>query len=522
MSSFNLVTEPWIPCVDLQGRVHDVSIQEALVSAPHLGEIQCDSPLATVATIRLLLAILHAACGPEDSEEWAELWEAKCFPEAKIIGYLEKWKPRFDLFDEDLPFLQVGKLTMKEAGPLAQFATELATGNNPTLFNHTCDDEPVRRTPAQAARMLLATQAFALGFGKAAEAVVDGKPFPRPYLADAPCLRGVNLWLSAENLFQTLTLNLVSRKANAKDIPLWEYPNPFVLLDTLVDNKRASQKAFGIVDRYVWLSRMARLVLEEDGTVRNAYFTQGREADKSKGDPMKVFVASRTEGVYALGLNADKAAWRDLHSYLTFDPELRSPILGHVAEQVEDGPLAALNAYRLNVVGLATDPGKAGKFLLWRHDRMSITGAVLARQDLIGQLSLAVNDADFVARDLGRRARQVVSRYLPPDGNPDPKDVDKLCNALDTRQAYWARLEGHFPGFLKKLPQDATKALEEWRHRVELEASRALREACDSLGNSTRAIKAVAQVSYRFLANEAEVNQLRAAAKAKTKGGKKL
>ena len=516
---FDLLTEPWIPVSEKEtGEPRMVGIRELLTDAHRFGEIQCKSPLEMTAILRTALAILGQACRPADRDEWGEMWEAKQFPAHKLNAYFAKYVDRFDLFDEDRPFMQIGKMSMVKAGPLAQLSTEDAVGNTPTLFDHTNDDNPPAFSPAEAARKLLAAQSFALGFGKAAEAVVDGVPFPRPYLADGICLRGVTLFLSGENLFQTLMLNLVSGENVAGDVPFWQVEKPLEVLDQVIRNEKTRRLAKGPSERYAWPSRMVRLISEDDGTVKRAYFTQGREADKSIGDPMKVFVESQTAGTYALNLNAEKAAWRDLHTYLSLtDKNLRPAIFNHAAELVDEGLLPKHHLYGLNVVGLATDPGKAGKFLLWRHDRMSIPAALLAKADLIGELAVAIEDARYTAGDLGRRMRGVASRFLPPDGNPDPKDVDNLVAALEPQRAFWARLEIPFTHFLLKLAVDSDAAMTKWRKAVEAEAERALRASCEQLGHSTRAIKATAQVSFQFLANKAEVEARIAAAKQKKK-----
>lgn len=400
--------------------------------------------------------------------------------------------------------MQVAGFSMKSPGSVAQLATEAAAGNNPTLFDHTTDDAPPALSPAEAARWLLASQSFSLGFGKAGAAVVDGKELARPYFADAICLRGVTVWLSGKDLFQTLMLNLVPVPRAKQGQPAWERPDALATLDRIRGKDRVTTPSEGPADRYTWLSRMIRLVRDGDGRVRRAYFTQGREADKRRGDPMKVFTDSKTEGEYPLGLSAGKAAWRDVGSYLVFG-RLRNAIVEHAGLQILDEVLPRTAAFPLHVVGLATDPGKAGKFLLWRHDRVELPAALLADADLVEFLRNALRDAEFVGRELGSRVRAVAWRFLPPEGNPDPKDVDHLAAALDPRPRYWARLERHFASLVFRLPTEGAAAIDPWRRQVEQEARLALNEACGRLGATARALRAVAQVSHYFRADEAEV-----------------
>ena len=508
---FDLLVEPWIAVSEKKtGAIVSVNIRDALVRSHEWGEIQSASPLVTIAVLRMLLAIVHRACQPSEKEGWAEMWQAGKLPKAEITAYLDKFSDRFDLFDVKRPFMQIGGMTMTQAGSMAKLSTEAATGNNPTLFDHASDDAPIALTPAEAAQRLLAAQHYALGFGMAADAKVDGNVLPRPYLADGICLRGVTLFLTGESLFQTLLLNLVSGRLPSKSIPFWEVADPEAELDKVVKGKRESKAASGFIERYAWPSRMVRLLPDDDGMVRRAYFTQGREADKGIGDPMKVFVKSPKEGTYALGLNADKAAWRDLHTYLGANESEVPKVLKHAESLVFYSFLP--REYRLNVVGLATDPGKAGKFLLWRHDRMSLPAELLKNPDRVGELSTAIGDAEFVAGELRRRMYNVAKEFLPTE-EPDPKDIENLIAALAPRRAYWARLEAHFARFLNGLGTDPEAAMKTWRDEAAREAERALRGSCEQLGHSTRAIKATARVSYRFIANKAEVEKRMSEAK---------
>ncbi len=526
--SFDLRTQPFIPCLHREGQVRDYSLTDVLTQAHDLLELACDTPLQTVAVLRLLLAVLYRALPIEDDkeEQWAALWRQETLPIQAITDYLNAQGDGFDLFHPTRPFMQVAGLTMTNTAPLAMLATEAATGNNATLFDHRTDDAPPSYSPAQAARLLLAAQAFALGFGKAAEATVDGKTLPRPYLADAVTLRGVTLFLSGDSLRQTLLLNMPPLSSDEEVLLPWEQPDPLADLDKVSkDGKRQSVPALSIVERYAWRSRMVRLLPDPDGLVRRMYFTQGRAADKNEGDPMKVFVSGKKEeGRYALGLNADKAAWRDLQTYLLPNKGNDTAILRFAGglvryENNPQGPLEATDLYSLNVVGLATDPGKAGKFLLWRHDRMSLPAALLALDTLRGFLEMGMGDAEAVADSLRQRLYRVAFRFLPPDGNPDPKDVANLMEVLNPRPAYWARLETRFAHFVAGLEaQDtANAALTVWRQDVEREAKLALRESCRQLGDSPRAMKATAAVSFGFTADRTQLAQKAADAKTRKK-----
>ena len=519
--SFDLRTQPFVPCLHRDGKVREHSLTDVLTQAHDLLELACDTPLQTVAVLRLLLAILYRTVPIYKKNKWVALWQQETLPADALTGYLNA-QDGFDLFHPTRPFMQVMGMTMTNAAPLAVLATEAATGNNATLFDHRADDAPPAYSPAQA---------FALGFGKAAEASVGDKALPRPYLADAPALRGVTLFLSGASLRETLLLNMNPLREEQDDVlPPWEQPDPLADMDEVgKDGKRISVPAHGVVERYAWRSRMIRLLPDADGFVRRVYFTQGRAADKDEGDPMKLFVTGKKEeGRYALGLNAGKAAWRDLQTYLLPGKGNDTPILRFVGSLVQgprykDNPLPPRARYGLNVVGLATDPGKAGKFLLWRHDRMSLPAALLASDLLRGTLEQGMGDAESVADSLRQRIYRVASRFLPPDGNPDPNDVAHLMQALDPRPPFWARLETRFAHFVAGLDTEdaAQAALQAWREDVQREAARALRESCRLLGDSPRALKATADVSFGFIADRERLARMAAEAKTRKKANAK-
>jgi len=250
------------------------------------------------------------------------------------------------------------------------------------------------------------------------------------------------------------------------------------------------------------------------------YFTQGRSADKSPGDPMKVSRASKEEGISAVPLGSGKAAWRDAHSILTIPAansnERRPECFNLVARVRSTGAVQPERQFVAHVVGLASAPKKAGKFLLWRHERMPVPAALLADDNLIERLGGLLQNAEQAAFELNNRTRRIAKLYLAPDAeSPDGRRADKeevarVADAIDPRPAYWARLEKHFFALLENLPNDWDTASDDWRPddrqaasnawrgHVKGEARRALEESIRSLGTTARTIQAVARVRTDF------------------------
>ncbi len=518
MPEFNLVDEPWIPCVDGAGGAVELGIRDTLLRADDLREVFDSSPLVTVALHRLLLAILYRAHeGPRNYAEWRRLYQRKTFDAGLVEAYLDRWRDRFDLFDETYPFYQMGGLETVQTVTVARLALESASGNKSTLFDHSTDSNTVRWAAAQAARQLVAYQSFALGFGKSSAALVGGQSEPRPYFADAIALRGMNVWLQRGSLFATLMANLVP--SDDRSLPPWELDQPHRARDQRASSGRKAVSAEGVVDRFTWQSRLIRL-LPEDRTVSRLYMTQGRAADKSPGDPMQAYRTNKSEGISALSLKSDRAAWRDAHAILLSQPpdssERRPECLNLAAWAVRNHLVSPETPYYIQIVGLASEPNKAGKFLLWRHERMPVPASILTNSNLVEEVGVLSGNAENAAVSLYRRSSRLAKLYLSPSsdssGSPQPdRDVVRnLVDAIDPRPAYWARMEPHFLRLLQDLPGDwdaeaeywrpegERQAAEAWLNAVKSEATRALQESVRSLGTTARAIQAVARVRTDF------------------------
>lgn len=542
MAEFNLIDEDWIPCISLDGNSVTYGIQNTLLRAHELREVCDDSPLVTVAIHRLLLAILYRAHGgPQNFADWKRLHASGAFNRQTVTDYLNKWRDRFYLIADSYPFFQMAQLETKKAASVTRLATERASGNNATLFDHSGDDDEAEWLPAQTAKALIACQSFALGFGVCGAARIANEDAKLPHnFVDAMALRGMNIWLQGMTLFDTLMINLSPTTDHS--LPPWELDNPHAHRDTLDGKDRKAVAAFGIVDRLTWQSRLVRL-LPQDGSFSKMYFTQGRSADKSPGDPMKVYRTSKEEGISAVPLSSGKAAWRDAHSILMIPPansNERRPECFNLAARTGSAAGQVQTQFVTHVVGLASAPNKAGKFLLWRHERMPVPAALLSDPNLIERLGGLIQNAELAAIELNYRTRRIAKLYLAPDAespngrNADPDEITKVADATDPRPAYWARMEGHFFALLENLPMDwdvehdgwkpdaQQAATNAWRGHVKREAQRALEESIRSLGTTARAIQAVARVRTDFNDNELMPRPQQAAkAKRKSKGGKK-
>jgi CRISPR system Cascade subunit CasA len=94
MAGFNLVSEPFIPCLMPDGSERPFDVRDALVRAHEISQLRDSSPLVTAALHRLLLAVLHRVFGPASLAEWRNLWaDGKGrFDPFRLDAYLTRWK----------------------------------------------------------------------------------------------------------------------------------------------------------------------------------------------------------------------------------------------------------------------------------------------------------------------------------------------------------------------------------------------------------------------------------------------
>ena len=505
VKEFNLIDEPWIPCVGLKRESLEYGIRDVLKKSHELREIFDPSPLVTTALHRLLLAVLYRVLGGIDNRKaWMEMFKKGHFDADMINTYLEKWRDRFFLIHDQYPFYQMASLETRKEVTVARLVAELASGNNPTLFDHTNEGMNFSLTYPEAARYLVACQAFALGFGKSGKATINGKIESRPYFKDAIALRGMNLWLQGKTLFHTLSVNTSFIGDNS--CPPWEMDDPH--------SKRDEIQSAGKVDILTWQSRLIRLIAE-DGKIERMCFTQGRHTDKEDTeDPMKVYKKTK-EGYNPLSLKEDKAVWRDYHTIsMAIAPEqivVRRPeCFNLVSEAIEKGIIDESECFISHVTGLATSQGKAGKFVLWRHERLPLP-AILLKPAFLEVVDLMIRYAETAAGCLKGRLTKILSAYLEPENKPvNREELNRVLESINPLPQYWARLEPGFYQLLHSLPQDwdynaegwkdskDLKAGMEWRGQIKEQAQRALEDSVKMMGNTARAIRAIEKVGTSF------------------------
>jgi CRISPR system Cascade subunit CasA len=182
-TGFNLIDEPWIVALGRDGRERQESILGVFEHAPLFTTIGGEVPTQAFAITRLLLAFLHRALdGPEDQQDWEQLWAADELPMAAIRAYADRVRPRFDLFDPVVPFFQVAGLRTAKGEVFGLDRIVADVPNGEPLFTTRSAANLARMGPAEAARWLVHVHAFdpsGIKSGAVGDATVKGgKGYP--------------------------------------------------------------------------------------------------------------------------------------------------------------------------------------------------------------------------------------------------------------------------------------------------------------------------------------------------------
>lgn len=546
--SFNLVDEPWIPCLvrpsdppggQGNGAVEHrlLSLRETLVRAHELLGLAGDTPPITAALARLLLAVVHRcagrfdASGPEDVEQWDALWRRGRLDPDRIDAYLATWWHRFDLFDDHRPFYQTAapEVGREKATSVAKLLFQ--SDNNATLFDHSVVTNPPPVPPAQAARLLVAYHAFDTG------GLITGTGSEK-FAKAGPLIQCAVLLVRGKNLFETLLLNLYRYSPEdeepwafkrAQDRPAWERDEDVQPVDRRPD---------GYLDLLTWQSRRIRLwpEMDVDGrvVVRKATVMKGwqfpdgwtRAGRETMVGFRKRLKAQRGQDPNPpIGFESERALWRD--SVALFESPLaggadaaRPKLFSWLAELASEGVLSRTQRFLIDALGLATD---RAKLLFWRHERLVLPLPYLGDDALGGHLRSALREALGLAERVGQLMDDTfvetrIGNGEKPTKRPSPLrvlaqellgangDIGAVIRHLNPGRVYWAALEGPFQELLDQLlaemagqqldgdgaTEGDSAALAAWRQATRTAALKAFRAATQGLDRTARTMRAVA------------------------------
>jgi CRISPR system Cascade subunit CasA len=490
MAHFNLITEPWIGARTLSGDRVSLGLQDLVARAHELQALANESPLTSAALARLLLALVHRVVGPKSDLEWERLYKVGRFDELAFSVYLEKWRSRFDLFDDQYPFYQIGHLIEQspnyERGkkPAREMIAEQSSyGGARELFESRPSDASYAIPPQVAARWLVALHAFHPGGLLTRDTNNNGDPTSAK--AGPVCSSAVAL-IQGSNLFETLVFNLInypsqSFPSQADDAPVWEIePSP----------KASSRACRGLLDWYTWQSRRIQLLPDADGAVDSFILLQGVAVTEApRIDPMCAYRRHQKHGLLPIGFSTDRALWRDVEALCqissTEDREFQAPTTVRV--------LAARDTTQpwefLNIELNGQEPDQA-KILLSRSESVAIPRELFTDEALLRVLQTSIKKCEGGAQALNAGLFVALKTFLGAAGREPPtKDVRNLIASTQAIPRYWAQLKAAFDQFLFSLGRSREEAARRFQFEIRRAVLREYETAALSIGHSARALR---------------------------------
>jgi len=487
---FVLVDEPWIPCLMIDGTTCEYSLKDVYQNASRIRDIVDPSPLVVASLYRLLLAIHLRAMGSMDLDLKEKLWDKENLEVGRITDYLEQWSGRFDLFNDERPFYQTPGFVTEKLTPVHKLAPERSAGNNKILFDHRLDDEPEPVSPAEASRMLVTAQSYALGGGRSATTNFTHSPLIGKALV---VLRG-------SNLAETVLLNSVTYDPNyplrplANERPKGEEDRPSWEMDDL-EEPGGSRAPRGYLDYLTWQSRAVRIKFDPNG-IKWMWYAQGTQvvmADSTL-DPMVSYTRTDENGWKPIGIELGKEPWRGLSSLI----QLRSDTCRPPETIEEAGELMFKRVERagwesnLKVIGMANDKANVS---VWKGVAMPLPPRYLREKTTVSWIDKALTMAEDQASALNTSI-WTYARYTLESrkGDADKDAVRNLQTSLEGMPQYWAKVESPFYALIEGMASTnaslPSAELKEWANTLSGIATSVLENVLSSREVNVRTLKA--------------------------------
>ena len=524
---FNLVHDPWVRVRLTSGELVELSLREVFSRLDEVSSLAGETSVQDAAMLRLLIAIAHSALGPstqrehdtayEDAvEEWSTLWRDRARLRDAVVGYLDDWHERFELFDDERPFYQVARLTTgkSELGPLVRFVLDVPNDEDKQYFTMRAGNGLASLSFAEAARWLVTTQAFDTSGIKSGvqgdPRTKGGKGYP---IGPAWAAQLGIVFLEGDDLAETLLLNLVRGKPQSgewhdddtvaeRDIAPWEREGEeAIVVGVRPGTHDDLARVEGVVDALTWQSR--RLLLQHDGArVIGVIIGNGDRAETTDRFAVEFMTPWRQplSGVNSKTAptilrprrhDAEHAFWRGLPGIL---PALTPPVDGRGralrAPGVLDwnaylqarGVLARGKRYRVHALGLKLDANNAIIQDVY-DDHLDLRAALVATDDDARRLAQAVETeaerTDRAVYALGSYARNLALAA----GNRDSKVIGRALErgyfAVDAPFRRWVAEIG---AEMDLLALDAHRA--KWRQQAYALIRRLGDEIADEVGDA--------------------------------------
>ncbi len=488
--SFNVLTEPWIPILRLDGSRDELGILPCLEQAHELREIRDPAPIIEFGIYRLLVAfvldaLILEAHRPEDPLDLKALLEGGRFNANMIDDYVRRCGDVFDLFHPERPFLQTPMETAK-GKPLAGMYPVAPSGTNVNHWHHQ-HESSLEVSVQLAARLLTTIAPFMTAGGAGLNPSING----------APAIYALPV---GKNLFETIILNIPLRRQDTGDgVIAWR--------STRVPGQERSQTT--TVEALTWRPRCIQLVPEigDDHTVhvREMKFDKGDSTRLTWIDASLAYRYDKDKPT-PIRMRGNRPLWRDAGALSLLNEiehgrderkvSFRRP---DVVEQAfaltrPDHPLT------IQVYGMRTDMKM--KVFEWVKSAWSVLSN-LGRSTRLGSLvQQELDHAEQVAYGL----RNAIKALYPREGAGNKNALG--CIATRSERVFWQRLESSFQALMisfasldPNAPDDPdliASTAENWRKTIRSIAMKQFEKAAKDMDTDSDALKRQVQARTRL------------------------
>lgn len=457
--SFNVLTEPWIPVVRLDGTREELGIMPCLLQAHEIREIRDPSPIIEFGLYRLLVAfvldaLILADMRPEDAIDLKALIATGQFQARVLENYADHCGAVFDLFDPERPFLQT-KISEGSEKAFAGSYPVAPSGTNAGHWHHHHESD-LSLAAAEAARVLATFAPFMTAGGAGLSPSINGAP-------------AIYAMPKGEALFETLCLNLPLRvhlQGNGQ-VAWRESREP-----GQEKNQATTSEAL------TWRPRRVQLIAAEapdkQTVVARMKFEKGDSTRFTWIDPNLAYRYEKDK-VTPVRMREGRPLWREAGPLLLLSQRSTGSGEDKVAFQRPD---VVAHAFE---VKLSKAPQKIVAYAMRTDMKMKVFEWVRATLELPPKLGKserlgAIVHAELDLADSLARSLTASIRHLYPREGAGNKAA--LGNLVDqTERAYWQELERHFQPLLTafaELPENApdnpeliTEARRPWREAIE-------------------------------------------------------
>lgn len=410
---FDVIAQPWIPVVDLQGERKELGILDVLTHAHELKRIQDSSPLVEYSVYRFLIVFLMDAFRPETEEDLQDYLSEEQFDPEVLNTYIAQCRAEgvsFDLFDEKRPFMQSVYREEWDREPKSAGVMDytVPSGNNPIHFDHCRKRE--HYSPGKALRMLLEAQIFCTAGAQDYPSNVNGAP---PWYA----------MVDGENLFQSLVFSMIS--TDSIDIPFDEPPVLWRCNEPIIWKQKIAKTSW--LMGMLFPARRIHLIPREDGTVGEIYLSQGMNYISTSWLDPHVTYRYNDKGRFNWKPSDDEAVWRNIRDLMDIRKQHAPQIVAQYRGMNYENEFVPLILY-----GVQTS--KASYLSVRRHD-LKLPNTLLGDEDVLNFLQKYIRASEALAKAV---CQSIQSEEIPQEMQSQARQhFHGMCE-----KEMWSLMEG--------------------------------------------------------------------------------